>query len=67
MSGTFLLVYFVCLIESTCETKEIVFYFTSEALFVVKIIIIFQVFKFYEVIKRLTLPVPITEEEKKLS
>ena len=29
---------FVCLKESTCETKKNVFYFTSKALFVLEII-----------------------------
>ena len=37
--ATFLLVYFVCLKESTRETKKNVFYFTSKALFVLEIII----------------------------
>ena len=36
--ATFLLVCFVCLNESTRETKENVFYFTSKALFVFEII-----------------------------
>ena len=38
VSATFLLVYFVCLKDSTCETKKNVFYITSEALFVLEII-----------------------------
>ena len=37
VSTTFLLVCFVCLKESTCETKKNVFYFTSKALFVLDI------------------------------
>ena len=35
---TFLLVFFVSLKESTCETRKNVFHFTSKALFVLKII-----------------------------
>ena len=38
VSATFLLVYFACLKESTCETGKNVFYFTSKALFVLEII-----------------------------
>ena len=38
LSATFLLVYFVCLKESTCETWKNVFYFTSKALFVIETI-----------------------------
>ena len=34
--ATFLLVYFLSLNESTCQTKKNVFYFTSKALFVLK-------------------------------
>ena len=46
VSATFLLVCFVCLKESICETRKNVFYFTSKALFVLEII------KFYhDVIK----------------
>ena len=36
--GAFLLVCFVCLKESTFETRKNVFYFTSKALFVLEII-----------------------------
>ena len=36
VSATFLQVYFLSLKESTCETRENVFYFTSKALFVLK-------------------------------
>ena len=36
--ATFLLVCFVCLKESTCETRKNAFYFTSKALFVLEII-----------------------------
>ena len=36
--ATFLLVYFACLKESTCETRKNVFYFTSKAVFVLEII-----------------------------
>ena len=36
--ATFLLVCFESLKESTCETRENVFYFTSKALFVLEII-----------------------------
>ena len=36
--ATFLLVYFLCLKKSTCETRSNVFYFTSKALFVLEII-----------------------------
>ena len=39
VSATFLLVLFVCLKESTCETRKNVFSFTSKALFVLEIII----------------------------
>ena len=38
VSTTFLLVCFVCLKESTRETKKKNFYFTSKALFVLEII-----------------------------
>ena len=38
MSATFLLVYFVCLKESTFETKKNVFYLISKVLFVLEII-----------------------------
>ena len=38
VSATFLLVCFVCLKESTCETRKNVFYFTSKALLVLEII-----------------------------
>ena len=34
----FLLVCFVCLKESTCETRKNIIYFTSKALFVLEII-----------------------------
>ena len=36
VSATFLLVDFLSLKESTCETKKNVFYFTSKALFVLE-------------------------------
>ena len=38
VSPTFLLVSFVCLKESTCETRENVFYFTFKALLVLQVI-----------------------------
>ena len=38
VSATFLLVYFVSLKESTCETRKNVFYFTLKAIFVLEII-----------------------------
>ena len=38
VSATFLLVCFVCLKVSTCETRKNVFYFTSKALLVLEII-----------------------------
>ena len=38
VSATFLLVSFVCLKESTCETRKNVFYLTSKALLVLEII-----------------------------
>ena len=38
VSATFLLVCFVCLKKSTCETRKNVFYFTSKALFILEII-----------------------------
>ena len=38
VSTTFLLVCFVCLKESTCETRKNAFYFTSKALLVLEII-----------------------------
>ena len=37
VSTTFLHVCFVCLKESTCGTRENVFYFTSKALFILEI------------------------------
>ena len=36
VSATFFLVYFLSLNESTCQTKENTFYFTSKSLFVFK-------------------------------
>ena len=36
VSATFVLVYFLSLKESTCQTRKNVFYFTSKALFVLK-------------------------------
>ena len=48
VSAAFLLVCFVCLKESTWETRKNVFYFTSKALFV-------QVFKCHDVIKCLSM------------
>ena len=38
VSATFLLVCFVCLKESTCETRKNAFYFTAKALFILEII-----------------------------
>ena len=38
VSATFLLVCFVCLTESTCETRKNAFYFTLKALLVLEII-----------------------------
>ena len=38
VSTTFLLVYFLCLKESTCEARKNAFYFTLKALFVLEII-----------------------------
>ena len=38
VSATFLLVCFLCLKDSTCETRKNVSYFTSKALFVLEII-----------------------------
>ena len=38
VSATFLLVCFVCLKESICETRKNILYFTSKALFVLEII-----------------------------
>ena len=38
VSTIFLVVCFVCLKESTCETRKNVFYFTSKALFILEII-----------------------------
>ena len=38
VSATFLIFCFVCLKESTCETRKNVFYLTSKALFVLEII-----------------------------
>ena len=36
MSSTFVLVYFLSLNESTCQTRKNVVYFTSKALFVLE-------------------------------
>ena len=44
MSPTFLLVYFVSLKESTCDARENVVYFFSKALFVLEIILTFEVY-----------------------
>ena len=38
VSASFLLVCFLCLKESTCETRKNLFYFTLKALFVLEII-----------------------------
>ena len=38
VSATFLIVCFVCLTESTCETRKSAFYFTLKALLVLEII-----------------------------
>ena len=38
VSAAFLLVYFACLKESTCETRKNVFYFFLKVLFVLEII-----------------------------
>ena len=38
VSATFLLVCFLCLKKSTCETRKSVFYFTSKALFIFEVI-----------------------------
>ena len=38
VSATFLLLFFVCLKESICETRKNVFYFTTKALFVLEVI-----------------------------
>ena len=38
VSATFLLVCFVCLEDSTCETRKHAFYFTSKYFFVLEII-----------------------------
>ena len=49
-----LLVCFVCLKESTCETRKNAFYFTTKALLVLEIInqlLTFQIFKYHDVIK----------------
>ena len=57
-SATFLLVWFVCLKESTCKTRKNVFYFISKALFVLEIhneILNFQIFKCHDVIKCLSM------------
>ena len=54
VSATFLLVCFLYLKESTCETRKNVFYFISKALFVLEIIslsLTFQIFKCHDVIK----------------
>ena len=48
VSTTFLLVCFVCLKESTCETRKNVFYFASKAIFVLEIIK-FKLFKYSNV------------------
>ena len=40
VSATFLLVCFICLKESTFETRKNVFYFTSKALFILEVIIL---------------------------
>ena len=48
LSATFLLVCFVSLKKSTCETRTNVFYFTSKALFVL-VIINFNFFKYSNV------------------
>ena len=46
--ATFLLICFVCLKESTCETRKNAFSFTSKALFVPQIIK-FQIFRYSNV------------------
>ena len=53
VSATFLVVCFVSLMYSTCETRKGVFYFTLKALFVLEIInfLTFQIFKSHDVVK----------------
>ena len=50
VSATFLLVCFLSLKESTCETTKNI-YFTLKVLFVLEIILTFQKFKCHDVIK----------------
>ena len=52
VSATFLLLCFVCLKKSTCETRKNDFYFTLKALFIRdNQILNFQIFKCHGVIK----------------
>ena len=53
MSTTFLLVCFLCLKESTCETRKNVFYLNSKALFILEKT--FQIFKCHDVINCLSM------------
>ena len=53
MSATFLLVCFLCLKESTCETRKNVFYLNSKALFILEKT--FQIFKCHDVINCLSM------------
>ena len=53
VSATFLLVCFLSLKESFCETRKNIFYFTSKALFALEKIksLEFKISKFHDVIK----------------
>ena len=57
VSATFLLIYFLGLKECTCETWKNVFYFTSKAFFCSpeNQILAFQIFKFHDIIKCLSI------------
>ena len=55
VSATFLLFCFSSLKESTCETRKSIFYFTSNALFVLEKVLVFWIFKFHDVIKCLSI------------
>ena len=55
VSAIFLLVCYLSLNDSTCQTRKNVFYFTSKALFVLENILEFYVFKFHDVTECLSI------------
>ena len=55
VSATFLLICFLSLNKSTCQTRKNVLCFTSKALFILEKIKFYYIFKFHDVIKCLSI------------